>query len=52
MTDDIEELRRMHDVLTSKLRYHEKNKNLTTIEGIKKNMKIISEKIEEIENNK
>ena len=50
MTDDIEELKKMHDILTGKLRYYEKTKDKGLITGLKKNINKVSERIKELEN--
>jgi hypothetical protein len=48
MTDDIEELNRMLDVLINKLRYYQKIKDNNIIKGINKNIKIIKDRLEEL----
>ena len=48
MTDDIEELKRMLNVLTDKLRYFKANNDENRIMNIEKNIEIISERIIEL----
>ena len=52
MIDDVEELRKMYDILTTKLIYFTSINKESTLRGLMKNLKRVSERIGELEKKK
>ena len=48
MIDDIEELKKIYDILTSKIIYFTSINKESTVRGLMKNLKKVSERIDEL----